>query len=123
MERVEAIFPQTSASAELAQQIRISLCTRGVFSVPTPPTSCVSNSEFVPKKCLIEEVCSPTPDKQPAAALKLDSEMSSQLTEVFRQLDDSFIPVQGHALIELSRLLESKDPCVIGWEDKIYEVN
>lgn len=121
LQRVESIFPETSASAELAQQIRIALCTRGAFSIPPPQNS---KPTPPPKKCLIEELSSTTlTDDHPVAPSKPKSEMPSQLTEIFKLLSDPFIPVKGHALIELSRLLESKDSCIIGFENEIYNVS
>lgn len=35
LRRIEETFPSSSASAELAQQIRLALCTRGAYSVPS----------------------------------------------------------------------------------------
>ncbi|VDL17207.1 unnamed protein product [Hymenolepis diminuta] len=119
LQRVESIFPETSASAELAQQIRIALCTRGAFSIPPPQNS---NPAASPKKRLIEELSSTTSaDDHPVAPSKPKSEIPPQLTEIFNLLSDPFIPVKGHALIELSRLLESKDSCIIGFESEIYK--
>lgn len=50
------------------------------------------------------------------------TEMSWKLSEIFEQLKDPFIPVRGHALIEMSRILEARDPCIRGFEDNIFEV-
>ncbi|VDO03587.1 unnamed protein product [Rodentolepis nana] len=119
MQRVESSFPASSASAELAQQIRIALCTRGAFPIPSqsPQPKPASN------KCLIEELSwtSSTDNHSVSPSNPKTAEMPPQLTEIFKLLSDPLIPVKGHALIELSRLLESKDSCIIGFEDKIYD--
>nr|CDS28793.1 HEAT and Armadillo domain containing protein [Hymenolepis microstoma] len=119
MQRVESIFPESNASAELAQQIRIALCTRGAF--PIPPQN--PKPEPAPNKCLIEELSwTSSADNHSVSPSIPKTEMPPQLTEIFKLLSDPFIPVKGHALIELSRLLECKDSCIIGFEDKIYDI-
>lgn len=54
---------------------------------------------------------------------KLEQPLSPVMIDVFEQIADPLIPVRGHALIMLSRLLESRDPCVQGHEERIFQVS
>ncbi|CDS42947.1 HEAT and Armadillo domain containing protein [Echinococcus multilocularis] len=130
LHRVEEIFPQGNASAELAKQIRMSLLTRGALHVspstatPNSGHSSVSKIEPGPKRCLVEELPSvplSTCQTDTEITTKETAEMSQKLLEIFEQLKDPFIPVRGHALIELSRLLEARDSCIRGFEDNIFK--
>ncbi|KAK4474847.1 hypothetical protein MN116_001961 [Schistosoma mekongi] len=74
--------------------------------------------KYPPK--FIEEVSAQSPEDahQPSC----DQLNNPTLKKIFEELHDSLIPVQGHALIMLRRLLESKDPCIFGHEKLIFEV-
>ncbi|KAH8868437.1 Transport and Golgi organization protein 6-like protein [Schistosoma japonicum] len=74
--------------------------------------------KYPPK--FIEEVSAQSPEgaHQPSC----DQLNNSPLKKIFEELHDPLIPVQGHALIMLRRLLESKDPCISGHEKLIFEV-
>ncbi|KAL5110321.1 hypothetical protein TcWFU_004893 [Taenia crassiceps] len=130
LHKVEALFPQGNVSAELAQQIRMSLLTRGALPVsssiamPNPDHSSLSKKELGSNRRLVEElpsVPSSTCKTDTETATELTTEMSPKLSEIFELLKDPFIPVRGHALIEMSRLLEARDPCIRGFEDNIFE--
>ncbi|VDK35883.1 unnamed protein product [Taenia asiatica] len=130
LHKVEEIFPQGNVSAELAQQIRASLLTRGALPVspstivPNSAHSSLSRNESGPKRRLVEELPSmslSTSQTDTETEMKKTTEMSPKLSQIFEQLKDPFIPVRGHALIEMSRLLESRDPCIRGSEDIIFE--
>ncbi|TPP63742.1 Transmembrane and coiled-coil domain-containing protein 7 [Fasciola gigantica] len=73
---------------------------------------------------LIEECREPSEALEQSAVDTNSSEESLNpvLAEVFEQLDDFLIPVRGHALIMLSRLLESRDACVRGHEERIFQI-
>lgn len=45
------------------------------------------------------------------------------LKNILKDLNDPLIPVQGHGLIELARLLEKKHHSLIGQEDYIFDVS
>uniref|UniRef100_A0A5K3EL03 RTP1_C1 domain-containing protein n=1 Tax=Mesocestoides corti TaxID=53468 RepID=A0A5K3EL03_MESCO len=131
LHKIEKSFPQSSPSVELARQLRIALCTRGAFSVgsSSPPSPSPPNYpplvETTQKKPLIEVLSSsgsspPKPQGDTEETPEETTELSPQLAEIFTQLQDPFIPVRGHGLIELSRLLEAKDPSIKGFEDRIY---
>ena len=129
--RIEETFPANSATTELAQQIRVALCTRGAYSVPsaTHSSRCVPEEPTAPKeeevckkKRLIEELPESNAGSEEPTSAK-NAEISPKLIEIFEQLKDPFIPVRGHALIELSRLLEAKDPAINNSQDEIYNVS
>ncbi|BHF70312.1 Transport and Golgi organization protein 6 [Sparganum proliferum] len=137
----QVVSTRASASRDLARQLRISLCTRG--AVPAGETSLVPpgvDVEAEPSgrasllfptldtpnqnrssKPLIEEIF-PANLTGDATAETSPTKMDEKLASAFELLRDSLLPVRGHGLIEMSRLLESRDPAVRGFEDKIYEV-
>ncbi|VDM17148.1 unnamed protein product [Hydatigera taeniaeformis] len=131
LHQVEETFPQGNPSVELAEQIRISLLTRGAILVSSSPTAPNSDCSFLSKtelnrgRRLIEELPSIPLSACPTdteTVPKATTEVSPKLLEIFEQLKDPFIPVRGHALIELSRLLEARDPSLKGSEDNIFEM-
>ncbi|VDL89366.1 unnamed protein product [Schistocephalus solidus] len=142
LQQVEhVVSTRASASRDLARQLRISLCTRGAVPAgetplvtsgvtveaqssehtsvlfPTPNTS----NQDRQSKPLIEEIF-PASFTENATAEKSPAKMDEKLAAAFELLRDPLLPVRGHGLIEISRLLESRDPAVRGFEDKIYEV-
>ncbi|VDQ06356.1 unnamed protein product [Trichobilharzia regenti] len=79
-----------------------------------------ANSQSKQPCKLIEEVTTSNNEnvEQPVNNQPIDP----ALQKIFEELRDPLIPVQGHALIMLSRLLESKDSCITGHEQLIFEV-
>ncbi|CAH8639165.1 unnamed protein product [Heterobilharzia americana] len=126
------------STLNLLRVIKVTLATRGV--VPCKTTSCSSAS--VNNSCLSEKYnCSEIKfdTKQSDYPRKLIEEVTVSITQdiqqptcnqltdpnlkkIFEELNDPLIPVQGHALIMLSRLLESNDSCISGHEQPIFEV-
>ena len=47
---------------------------------------------------------------------------TSPLTEAFKELLDPLIPVRGHALISLRRLIEQKDPETLEMQDILVQI-
>ncbi|CAH8834038.1 unnamed protein product [Trichobilharzia szidati] len=140
LERV--IEPMTNrmgtSTLNLLQCIKVTLATRGAIPCNNLSSTddCINNS-IVPEKydskeiklvnrqskqpCkLIEEVITSNNEnvEQPVNNQPIDP----SLQKIFEELRDPLIPVQGHALIMLSRLLESKDSCITGHEQLIFEV-
>ncbi|VDP93792.1 unnamed protein product [Echinostoma caproni] len=75
---------------------------------------------------LIEEIPDLSEQTTQSDAIK-DPEMNRPidpaLVEALDQLSDPLIPVRGHGLIVLSRLLESRDPCIRGHEERIFQAS
>ncbi|KAL7058615.1 hypothetical protein AAHC03_014047 [Spirometra sp. Aus1] len=137
----QVVSTRASASRDLARQLRISLCTRGAVPAGETPlvppgvdveaesserASLLFPSLNTPNqnrssKPLIEEIFPPNSTGD-ATAETSPKEMDEKLASAFELLRDPLLPVRGHGLIEISRLLESRDPVVRGFEDKIYEV-
>lgn len=80
----------------------------------------VTHQSECPQK-IIEEVTISNPQNvQQSVCSQLED---PTLKKIFEELHDPLIPVQGHALIVLSRLLESRDSCIWGHEKLIFEVS
>ncbi|CAL8073103.1 unnamed protein product [Calicophoron daubneyi] len=120
----------TSSQVELIRCLRVMLATRGAVNTAKVSEHVSVGSEeahLIPDKSamghkLIQEL-DPVPsdectDSQPSHS---DVPLSPTLQEAFDQLTDPLIPVRGHALIVISRLLESRDQCVFGNEERIYK--
>ncbi|BHF70323.1 Transport and Golgi organization protein 6 [Sparganum proliferum] len=138
----QVVSTRASASRDLARQLRISLCTRGAVpagetplvppavDVETEPSEQASllfptldtPNQNRSSKPLIEEIFPANLTGGDATAETSPTEMDEKLASAFELLRDPLLPVRGHGLIEISRLLESRDPTVRGFEDKIYEV-
>ncbi|CAI2735510.1 unnamed protein product [Schistosoma spindalis] len=126
----------SNSTLNLLQCIKVTLATRGAIPCHDSfSTTSVNNLYFT--KCnidkvkaethqsecpreIIEEVTVSNPqDVQQSACNQLED---PTLKRIFEELHDPLIPVQGHALIVLSRLLESRDSCIWGHEQLIFEV-
>ncbi|OON19260.1 HEAT repeat protein, partial [Opisthorchis viverrini] len=120
------------AQLELLHCLRVMLATRGavdltnskVDSVQPDPTALKSPS---PDRIIseanhnvIEEIL--PSDSQTSSAVNGEEPLDPELEEAFEQLKDPLVPVRGHALISLSRLLESRHKCTIGKEERIFQV-
>ncbi|CAH8588262.1 unnamed protein product [Schistosoma turkestanicum] len=116
----------------LLRCIKVTLATRGAIPCHDSSlnnlysTGCNSDeveTETHPSKYprkIVEELTASCPqDVQQSACSQLND---PTLKTIFEELHDPLIPVQGHALIMLGRLLESKDPCILGNEQLIFKV-
>ncbi|CAH8663149.1 unnamed protein product [Schistosoma curassoni] len=125
-----------NSTLNLLKCIKVTLATRGaILCHDSFSTTSVNNlyftkcnfdkakaethqSECPPK--IIEEVTISNPQNvQQSVCSQLED---PTLKKIFEELHDPLIPVQGHALIVLSRLLESRDSCIWGHEKLIFEV-
>ncbi|KAF6776636.1 hypothetical protein AHF37_04233 [Paragonimus kellicotti] len=128
--------PINSAQLELLHCLRVMLATRGAVDLQKPdkapmqtlfsdPTVPISPDRVSPlsasqtNRPLIQNLSEPD-----AAHCSSGSERPADpaLQEIFDQLDDPLVPVRGHALIMLSRLLESRDQCVLGHEERLFKL-
>ncbi|TGZ64487.1 hypothetical protein CRM22_006334 [Opisthorchis felineus] len=120
------------AQLELLHCLRVMLATRGavnltdskVDSVQPGPTALKSPSpdRIIPEANhkVVEEVL--PSDAQASSAVNCEEALDPELEEAFEQLKDPLVPVRGHALISLSRLLESRHKCTTGKEERIFQV-
>ncbi|GAA27667.2 transmembrane and coiled-coil domain-containing protein 7 [Clonorchis sinensis] len=120
------------AQLELLHCLRVMLATRGAVNltdskvdyVQLGPTALKSPSpdRIIPEANhnLIEEI--PPSDSQTPSVVNGEEPLDPELEEAFEQLKDPLVPVRGHALISLSRLLESRHKCTIGKEERIFQV-
>ncbi|KAH9592081.1 transmembrane and coiled-coil domains-containing protein 7 [Schistosoma haematobium] len=125
-----------NSTLNLLKCIKVTLATRGAIPCHDSfSTTSVNNLYFTkcnfdkakaethqsecPQK-IIEEVTISNPQNvQQSVCSQLED---PTLKKIFEELHDPLIPVQGHALIVLSRLLESRDSCIWGHEKLIFEV-
>ncbi|VDO50885.1 unnamed protein product [Schistosoma margrebowiei] len=125
-----------NSTLNLLKCIKVTLATRGAIPCHDSfSTTSVNNLYFTkcnfdnvkaethqsecPRKIIEEVTVSNPQDVQQSACNQLED---PTLKKIFEELHDPLIPVQGHALIVLSRLLESRDSCIWGHEQLIFEV-
>ncbi|VEL33627.1 unnamed protein product [Protopolystoma xenopodis] len=137
-----------SPHAELASQLRISILTRGAVSDMSAPT-CTSvdrlSASYTPSehilttreespRSLIEELSTiHTSVTSDAITRNTNNDTSDtccsdstslpiKLAHLVAQLADPLIPIIGHALIEMARLIEAKDEVLFGHEELLFSV-
>ncbi|KAF8563437.1 hypothetical protein P879_04907 [Paragonimus westermani] len=128
--------PINSAQLELLHCLRVMLATRGAVDLqksdkPPTPTSLSDPTTLIsPKRAsslsaaqinrpLIQNLSEPDTAPCSPGSEKL---VDPALQEIFDQLNDPLVPVRGHALIMLGRLLESRDQCVLGHEERLFKI-
>ncbi|CAH8663374.1 unnamed protein product [Dicrocoelium dendriticum] len=127
------------AQLELLHCLRVMLATRGAVD-PTkthPHSTCDSTNHRTSDpltlhetsgstnlfshstRSLIQEVTPVTDSVEPQHELHSEP-AHPRLQEALDQLKDPLIPMRGHALITISRMVESRDSCIPGQEERIF---
>lgn len=102
LKSIKEIYENTDLSS-LADVLYVNIATYG--AVKLEPT------EIKPKKPLIEELSA---DNELTGHFKFD--------DILKELSDPRLPVRGHGLIELRKLIESKDEIYIKEKDRIMRI-
>ncbi|KAF5397490.1 Tetraspanin [Paragonimus heterotremus] len=120
-----------SAQLELLHCLRVMLATRGAVDLQKPDKTTTPISFNDPAVPISPDPVSQTdhpliqnlsePDTAPCSSGS-ERPVDPALQEIFDQLNDPLVPVRGHALIMLSRLLESRDQCVLGHEERLFKM-
>lgn len=98
-----------------------------VFQISqTPRDTEVTNAKESKAKSLIEELsCQPSPDKSKISSDGDKERVKSGLTELGQAMEeicDPLIPVRGHALITMCRLIKKRDPEAVKKQETLLKI-
>ncbi|XP_061197020.1 transport and Golgi organization protein 6 homolog [Saccostrea echinata] len=117
---------------EMASDLRIAIATHGVvwsekLKQKAPQEKDSSNSGKSQSKPLIEELSS-TETQQQQVNRKTDNDRTkekvdqTELDQAMEEICDPLIPVRGHALITMCRLIKNKDPEALTRQENLLKI-